>query len=134
MRKGFTIIELLVVIAIMMILLGIVRPMLTVSASKSREYECESHLKQVGMAVHAYMEDYGEYPAKLDNVDTILQDKSLLKCSVTDKDYYYKAPGKASDKSIASCINMKSHGKWPHRFGKCCLSLNSEGGVQKVMK
>lgn len=135
MRKGFTIIELLVVIALMMILLGIIRPMLSVSASKSREYECESHLKQVGMAVNAYLEDYGEFPAKLDYVDSILQDKSLLKCPATARNYYYKVPAKAMPmESIASCVRLKSRGKWPHRFGDCCLSLNTAGGVRKVLK
>jgi prepilin-type N-terminal cleavage/methylation domain-containing protein len=136
MRKGFTVIELLTVIAIIMIMLGVLRPMLSVSTSKSREYECESHLKQIGMAVHAYVEDYGAYPATFDSVDCILQDRNLMKCPATSEDYFYHAPEKAAPETcvIASCVKKGATGEWPHRFGDCCLSLSAAGDVQKVLK
>lgn len=136
MRKGFTLIELLTVLAIIMILFGVLRPMMSASASKSREYACESNLRQLGMAMHAYVEDYGEFPAKFDRIDCILQDKNLMKCPVTCENYFYQAPGKsASDTSvIASCVKTGSRGKWPHRYGDCYLSLTAMGVVQKVIK
>ena len=89
-RTGFTLIELLVVIAIIGILIGIVQPILTVSASRTYEYQCESHLRQIGLAMNAYAQDNGAFPGRLVGVDTMLQDRSLLGCPKTSREYYLR--------------------------------------------
>ena len=134
-RTGFTLIELLVVIAIIGILIGIAQPILTVSASRTYEYQCESHLRQVALAMNAYVQDNGSFPARLDGVDSFLQDKSLLDCPKTSLMYYYARPQPetARDTVIAACVDPRNPvGKLPHRFGSTYLTLTAGGNVKRV--
>ena len=77
-RTGFTLVELLVVIGIIGMLIAIAQPILTGSASRTYEYQCESHLRHIGTAMTAYSQDNGAFPSRLRQVDDILQDKSVL--------------------------------------------------------
>jgi prepilin-type N-terminal cleavage/methylation domain-containing protein/prepilin-type processing-associated H-X9-DG protein len=62
-RKGFTLIELLVVIAIIAILAAILFPVFAQAREKARQITCASNLKQVGLAILQYQQDYDEvYP------------------------------------------------------------------------
>lgn len=61
-RKGFTLIELLVVIAIIAILAAILFPVFATAREKARQTTCASNLKQLGLAVVQYCQDYDEYP------------------------------------------------------------------------
>jgi len=56
--KGFTLIELLVVIAIIAVLLSILMPAMRKIKEVAREQVCKSHLKQIGLAVAMYLDDY----------------------------------------------------------------------------
>jgi len=60
-RKGFTLIELLVVIAIIAILAALLLPVLAKARQKARQSVCMNNLKQIGLAVHMYLNDYNEY-------------------------------------------------------------------------
>ena len=57
-RKGFTLIELLVVIAIIAILAAILFPVFAQAREKARQATCQSNLKQLGLAMRMYTEDY----------------------------------------------------------------------------
>jgi prepilin-type N-terminal cleavage/methylation domain-containing protein/prepilin-type processing-associated H-X9-DG protein len=59
-RRGFTLIELLVVIAIIAILAAILFPVFAQARGKARQATCVSNLKQVGLAIHMYAQDYDE--------------------------------------------------------------------------
>jgi prepilin-type N-terminal cleavage/methylation domain-containing protein/prepilin-type processing-associated H-X9-DG protein len=62
-RAGFTLIELLVVIAIIAILASILFPVFGRARENARRSSCQSNLKQMGLGVMQYVQDYDErYP------------------------------------------------------------------------
>jgi len=59
-KSGFTLIELLVVIAIIAILAAILFPVFAQAREKARTSSCSSNVKQLGLAVLMYKQDYDE--------------------------------------------------------------------------
>src|SRR3982750_4546531 len=59
-RRGFTLIELLVVIAIIAILAAILFPVFAQAREQARKASCQSNLKQIGLALRMYTQDYDE--------------------------------------------------------------------------
>ncbi len=56
--RAFTLIELLVVIAIIAVLLAILLPAMRKIKETGREAVCKSNLRNIGLAVHLYLDDY----------------------------------------------------------------------------
>lgn len=59
-KTGFTLIELLVVIAIIAILAAILFPVFARARENARRASCQSNLKQLGLGVAQYVQDYDE--------------------------------------------------------------------------
>jgi prepilin-type N-terminal cleavage/methylation domain-containing protein len=67
-KKAFTLIELLVVIAIIAILAAILFPVFAQAREKARGISCLSNIKQDGLGVLMYTQDYDEtYPIGVQN-------------------------------------------------------------------
>ena len=59
-HTGFTLIELLVVIAILSLLIAILLPALNQAKLQAHRTACAGNLRQVGVAIHMYAEDFGD--------------------------------------------------------------------------
>jgi len=93
MQSGFTLIELLVVIAIIAILAAILFPVFAKVREKARQTSCASNLKQIGLGIVQYVQDYDEQypllrhwntgnsaPTWRDDVNTYIKSTGVFRC------------------------------------------------------
>ena len=68
-KRAFTLIELLVVIAIIAILAAILFPVFAQARAKARQAACLSNMKQIGIGIMQYTQDYDELvpPSQVNN-------------------------------------------------------------------
>ena len=96
-KQGFSLVEILVVTAIIVVIFGIVYASLGSTREKARQSVCISNLKQLGLALHMYLQDYDA------------EDNSKLMATIpTDLDTALKPYG--GDRSKYTCLDQHPPG------------------------
>ena len=148
--KSFTLIELLVVIAIIAILAAMLMPALHKARQAGQAASCQSNLKQQGLAIFAYADDYnGRYPALYDDgnpryhavpLNPYMGSKGT---STKDKEethfnprcgYYgslaFYCPGRNNVNRMARYVDYGAwHGQWDPKFDEMKIFLLKKPSV-----
>lgn len=61
-RRAFTLVELLVALAIISLVIAMVLPAVLAARAAARRTQCQSNLRQIGLAAHQYAEVHGALP------------------------------------------------------------------------
>lgn len=80
--RGFTLTELLVVVALIALLVAVLLPVVQNARRAAQRTVCISNLRQIGLAVRMYRDDYQELPPYLSAVRSYVGDLRVFVCPV----------------------------------------------------
>jgi len=100
-KNGFTLIEMAITIAIIAVLAAMLLGAVMLSRKKARQTQCMSNLRQIGMGLTMYLDDYRQYPVatnmpslELNDLEPIptgltpyVSDK-VFRCPLDNKEYF----------------------------------------------
>ena len=99
--NGFTLIEVLVVIAIIAILTAILFPVFSKAREKGRQGACMSNMKQIGLAVLQYTQDYDEMePGYIVGTSPIVGWRTILNTYVKSQNVFLCPSNTYNNKTV----------------------------------
>ena len=116
LTKGFTLVELLVVIAIIGILIGLLLPGLNRARKQALKLNCQSNLRQIGIAIRTYLNDFNQvFPNATKGREAlqILVDKNYI-----DNAGVFKCPASATKiSSVTASSGVKDNADYYYNKG-----------------
>ena len=132
-RRGFTLIELLVVIAIIALLAAILFPVFARARENARKSSCSNNLKQIGLGIAQYVQDYDETMPLGRAGQNINADGSLLADAPWHAAVFpyvksaqlFRCPSNSNNTKLA-----RSRRPWilPVSYVSCCVNSGDFGG------
>jgi prepilin-type N-terminal cleavage/methylation domain-containing protein len=129
-RVAFTLMEILLVIAILSVLAAILFTTLFAARKNSRDTVCLSQLRQLGIAIKMYENDFNDLPRQLKDVyPTYVSEKKTFRCP----EWEARAAGSDSktQATVASLFTLYAYQPAERRFWQ---SVPSEPGDPPAMK
>lgn len=97
-NSAFTLIELLVVIAIIAILAAILFPVFARARENARRSSCQSNLKQIGLGILQYTQDYDEMMTRVYYPSCTTNASGTVGCRIDDPSFGEEAVGNTNYK------------------------------------